>query len=193
MSKKLMKSELKILLDALCDGFRQEVRQRKLTNLVTDKDFSILNEREQGVASVMAFYLRLLGFTVQVEAYFEGDPQRRPDFGIWLPASEKHIYIELKQIAWGDEGKQYYFAQAVEEVEKLNCETDPQNQLNGLIALGFSKSSESLGGLLWSRLNDLSQTITETYPYEQIGLRQVDLEGMDKQTSYLVIGLWFRK
>lgn len=192
MSKKPMKSELEILLHVLSDGLKQEVRQRKLMRLATDKDFSILNERERGIASVMAFHLRLSGFTVQVEAYFEGDPKRSPDFGIWLPASEKHIYLELKQVAWGDEEEQYRYDGAIKDFEKLNRETG-ENQSNGLIALGFSKSSEKRGGLLSKGLKDLSQTITKAYPYEEIGLSEIDLEEMDKQTNYMVVGLWFRK
>lgn len=70
MPSKTVKSELEILLDTLSDGLKQEVRQRKLMNLVTGKDFSILNEREIGMGSIMALYLRLLGFSVQLDAYF---------------------------------------------------------------------------------------------------------------------------
>jgi len=192
--EKFMKSELEILLDALCDGLRQEVRHRRLANLVTGQDFSIVNEREMGIASFVALQLRSLGFAVQLEAYFEGDSKRRPDFGIWLPASKKYIYLELKQIAWGDEGKQYYAANAIEEIKKLNAETDPRNRLNGLIAFGLSSSSEKLEGRLWLRLKKLSQKVTSVYPdYEEIGLRQVDFQGMDEKASYGVIGLWFRK
>lgn len=123
----------------------------------------------------------------------KGNPKRRPDFGIWLPASEKYIYLELKQIAWGDEGKQYYNGDAIKDIKKLTRETDPQNLLNGLIAFGFSYSSEKIGGRLSERLRDLSQEIIKTYPYEVIGLREINLEGMDEQTSYAVIGLWFHK
>jgi hypothetical protein len=194
MADEPMKSELEILLDGLRDGLRQEVRQRKLAYLVTDQDFSIVNEREIGIASFIALQLRSLGFAVQLDAYFHnGDERRRPDFGIWLPASKKYIYLELKQIAWGDEGKQYYSAKAIEEIKKLNGETDPLNRLNGLIAFGLSSSSEKVEGLLSLRLKELSQTITSDYPYEEIGLRHVDFQGMDKKTSYGVIGLWFRK
>ena len=192
--KASMKSELQILFHTLCDGLRQEVRQRRLAHLVTREDFSITIEREIGIASLMALHLRLMGFTVQLDAHFaDGDPKRRPDFGIWLPASKKYVYFELKQTAWGYYGGQYYFAKAIEDIKKLDSETDPRNQLNGLIAFGFSTVSEELEGRLWEGFKKLSQDITSAYSYEQIGLECVDFQGMDDKSSYAVIGLWFRK
>ena len=138
----LMRRELELLFHALCDGLRQEVRQRSLTHLATSEDFpegfSIVGEREIGLASLLALHLRSVGFMVQLDAYFYGNPKRRPDFGIWLPASRKYIYLELKQTAWGDDSRQYSYAKAIEDIVKLNSETDPRNQRNGLIALGFS-------------------------------------------------------
>ena len=188
-----LKRELDILLHTLCDGLRQEVRQRSLAHLVTDQDFSITNEREAGVASSLASHLRLVGFAVQIEAYFAGeDPKRRPDFGIWLPASREYIYLELKQTAWGND-EQYLYAKAIDDIKKLDGETDPRNQRNGLIAFGFSLNPEELGGRLWEGFKKLSQDITSAYPYEEIGLECVDFQGMDEKSSYAVIGLWFRK
>lgn len=193
MADERMKSELEILLDALRDGLRQEVRQRRLAKLVSDRDFSIVNEREIGIASFVASKLRSLGFAVQHDAYFHNrDEKRRPDFGIWLPASKEYIYLELKLCAWGGE-EQYRYDYAIKEIRKLNGETDPRNRRNGLIVLGFSSPSEKLGGRLWSGFEGLSQKITKMYPYEEIRLRDVDFHGMDKKTSYGVIGLWFRK
>ena len=189
-----MKSELQILFSALCDGLRQEVRQRSLARLVTGQDFSLTKEREPGIAASLAWHLRLVGFAVQVDAYFAGgDPRRRPDFGIWLPASKQYIYLGLKTTAWGNIGKQYYYAEAIDDIKKLDSETDPRNQRNGLIALGFSYNPEELGGRLWEGFKKLSQDITSAYPYEEIGLECIDLQEMDKQSSYAVIGLWFRK
>jgi hypothetical protein len=188
-----MKNELQILFYTLCDGLRHEVRQRTLVNLATGQDFSIVDEREIGIASLMALHLRSLGLTVQLDAYFHGDPKRRPDFGIWLPASGKYIYLELKQTAWGDDSKQYYYGNAIKEIKKLNGETDPLNQLNGLIGIGFSLSSEEMGGRLLAGFKKLSHNITSAYPYEEIGLESVDFQGMDKRASYAVVGLWFRK
>ena len=64
-----MKQELQIVFDTLCDGLRQEVRQRSLAHLATGWDFSITNEREVGLASLLALHLRSLGFAVQLDAY----------------------------------------------------------------------------------------------------------------------------
>jgi hypothetical protein len=64
-----------------------------------------------------------------------------------------------------------------------------------LIALGFSFNPEKQPEKLWKGFKrKLSEKITNAYPsYEEIGLERVDLQGMDKLTSYAVIGLWFRK
>ena len=162
--------------------------------MTTKNDFSIINERETGIASSLALHLRLVGFNVQTESYFAGGSlMRRPDFRIWLPASKEYIYVELKMTAWGNIGKQYYYGAALGEIDKLNSDTDPRNRLNGLIALGFSFPSEALGGRLWSGFKKLSQDIAKKYPYEEIGIESVDIQRMDERTSYAVIGMWFRK
>jgi hypothetical protein len=190
----LMKRELQILFRALCDGLRQEVRQRSLAHLVTGQDFSLTKEREVGIASSLALHLRSVGFAVQLDAYFpSGSPRRRPDFGIWLPASKKYIYLELKTVAWGSD-YQYYYAAAISDIKKLNNDTEPENQQNGLIALGSSKPEEQQDQLWEGFKKRLSQRITNDYPsYEEIGLERVDLQEMDELTSYAVIGLWFHK
>ncbi len=189
-----IKKELNILFHALCDGLRQEVRQRSLAHLVTKEDFSLTSEREAGVASSLASHLRLVGFAVQLEAYFpSGSQMRRPDFCIWLPASKQFIYLELKTTAWGND-EQYSYQGAINDIKKLNDDTDPQNQRNGLIALGFSESEERQPGRLWEGFKKLSHDITNVYPYyEEIGLKRVDLQGMDERSSYAMIGLWFRR
>ncbi len=193
----LMRRELELLFHALCDGLRQEVRQRSLTHLATSEDFpegfSIVGEREIGLASLLALHLRSVGFMVQLDAYFYGNPKRRPDFGIWLPASRKYIYLELKQTAWGDDSRQYSYAKAIEDIVKLNSETDPRNQRNGLIALGFSDPNKRKELLLENFKKFLSEKIARDYSiYEQIGLEQVDFQEMDKKTPNAVLGLWFR-
>ncbi|GAH73621.1 unnamed protein product, partial [marine sediment metagenome] len=63
--KEKFKKELQILFHTLCDGLRQEIRQRNLANLATNKDFSLMNEREAGIASSLAGHLRLVGFNTQ--------------------------------------------------------------------------------------------------------------------------------
>ena len=193
--EKLMRKELQILFSVLCEGLRQEVRQRRLAKLVTGQDFSLTNEQEAGVASVLAWHLQSLGFVIQLESYFSrGNSKERPDVRIWLPASKKYIYLELKTVGWGSRWTRYYYYRpAIWDIEKLkdkefNEETDLGN---GLIALGFSKLEEPRVTLK-QRCEKLSQEIITNYPYEKIGLERIDLQGMDEQTSYAMIGLWFR-
>ena len=185
-----IKKELNILFHALCDGLRQEVRQRSLAHLVTKEDFSLTSEREAGVASSLVSHLRLVGFAVQLEAYFpSGSQMRRPDFCIWLPASKQFIYLELKQIAWGDDGRQYDYARAINDIKKLKNDPTP----NGLIALGFNKINEQQNQLIDGVEKSLAQRIASGYSlYEKIGLEHINLEGMSERCTYAVIGLWIR-
>lgn len=189
-----MKRELEILFDVLCDGLRQEVRYRyNMSHLAPGQSFYLTDEREKGVASSLALHLRLAGFFVQLETYFfSGSLQRSPDFGIWLPASKEYVFLELKQPGWGEKWS-YDFNGAIDDIEKLNGETDQRNQRNGLIALGFSKLKETQKNELQERFEKLSRDITDKYLYERIGLERIDLQDMDDKTSYAMMGLWFRK
>ncbi len=196
--KELMKEELQILFYTICDGLRQEVRQRKLSQLVseqdvsTKQDFSLTCEREIGIASSLALHLRSVGFATQLDAYFPGgSARRRPDFGIYLPASKNYIYLELKQTAWGRDS-QYYYQGAIHDIEKLHEDKDPLNQQNGLVALGFSNPDEKPDQLV-KGFEKLSKDIINNYPYEKIGLECIDLQDMDKHISYAMVGLWFHK
>ena len=191
-----MREELRLLFYTLCDGLRLEVWRHRLATRAAEKDylygFSMVDEREVGLASLLALHLRSVGFMVQLEAE-PWNSKRRPDFGIWLPASKEYIYLELKPTAWGERGRQNDYAKAIEDIEKLDGEKDSLNQRNGLIAPGFSKSTERQLGQLLEGFKKLSQDITSVYSYEKIGLECVDFQGMDEKSSYAVIGLWFRK
>ncbi len=190
-----MKKELRLLFHALCDGLRQEVRQRhNLALMIPGYDSSLINEREIGVTSSLAWHLRLAGFVVQIDTYVkDGDSKRRPDFGIWLPDSQKYIYLEFKLAAWGS-GFPYDYARAIKDIDKLEHGSDLQNHPNGLIALGFSNPDKRKEQLLEGFKKFLSERITRDYPhYEQIGLESVDFQEMDAKTPHAVIGLWFRK
>ncbi len=191
----LMRKELELLFHALCDGLRQEVRQRhNLAFIIPGYDFSLTDEREIGVSSSLAWHLRLAGFVVQVDTYVKGgDPKRRPDFGIWLPASQKYIYLEFKLTAWGS-GEQYDYARAIKDIDKLDRGPDLRNHPNGLIALGFSNPDKRKEQLLEGFKKFLSERITRDYPhYEEIRLECVHFQGMDAKSPHAVVGLWFRK
>lgn len=193
--RSLLKRELDILFYTLCDGLLQEVRQHYLVNLATGQDFSIIDEQEVGIASLLALHLRLVGFDIQLEPCFEGeDSKSRSDFRIWLPASQQNIYLEFKPIAWGSRGRQYDYQHAINDIEKLSSLTDQRNRRNGLIALGFNNPEKQQTEQLLQGFERLSQRITVDYQsYEEIGLRSIDFNNMDKLTSYAVIGMWFRK
>ncbi|MBA7617196.1 hypothetical protein ES703_24508 [subsurface metagenome] len=190
-----MKEELQLLFHALCDGLRQEVRQRHKIIPIPGYDFSLVGEREIGVTCSLAWHLRLAGFVVQIDTYVKGgNSKRRPDFGIWLPASQKYIYLEFKLTAWGSDWPQYDYARAIKDIDKLERDPDLRNHPNGLIALGFSNPEKRRERLQDDFEEVLSQKITSRYPsYEKIRLERIDLENMDVKTSYAMIGLWFRK
>ena len=194
---KTMERELHILFGALCDGVRQEVRARSLTPLNTDEDFSLSLEREPGVQSAVALQLRSVGFLVQIESWLpDGDQRRRPDLRVWLPSSTKYLYLELKTYGWG-EGPSYYYSTTWDSVQadmgKLKSEGDSGHLPNGLVVVGFSKPHEQRSRMTLSQAyDDLSQRITSRYPYQKIGVQEVDLQGMDQRTSYAMIGLWVR-
>ena len=191
-----MKEELQLLFHALCDGIRQEVRQRhNLAYIIQGYDFSLAGEREIGISSSLAWHLRLAGFVVQVDTYVKGgDPKRRPDFGIWLPASQEYIYLEFKLTAWGNYDAQYKYKYAIEDIEKLNSDSNLRNHPNGLIALGFSRNPERRKDQLLKGVDkSICQRIAKDFPhYEKIRLERIDLDNMDKRTSYAMIGLWFQ-
>ena len=78
-------------------------------------------------------------------------------------------------------------------MDKLKREGDSGNLPNGLIVVGFSQPHEGrVRTHLDAAYEDLSELITSGYPYERIGLQQVDLRGMDASTSYAMVGLWVR-
>ena len=92
--QQLLKEELHILFDTLCDGLRQEVRQRRLAKLVTGQDFSIpYNEREIGIASCLALHLRSVGFAFSSTRIFQadrGNDVQTSAYG-FLPVSSTYI------------------------------------------------------------------------------------------------------
>ena len=190
-----IKLELAILFGALCDGIRQEVRARSLAQLVSGQNVSLSQEREAGIQSALALHLRSVGFLVQIESWIaHGSLMRRPDFRVWLPASQEYLYLELKIYGWG-KGWSYSYSSVEklvrEDMDKLKNEGVARNLPNGLIVVGFSQPDEGrVRKHLHVAYEDLSQLITSGYPYERIGLQKVELSGMDASTSYAMVGLW---
>ena len=186
--------ELEILFGALCDGLLQEVRSRYLASLASEQDFYLTGERgEWGIAPFLAVHLRSTGFMVRLESYIPGvSAMVRPDWRIWLPITKKHLYLEVKMVAWGS-NIQYSYQPAINDVIKLSKLTNMQTQWSGLAIFGFSKLDEPRPDWLEKQCeNYLSREINK-YPYKKIGLKRIELLGMDKQSSYAIVGLWVRK
>jgi hypothetical protein len=189
------RSELEILYGALCSGLLQEVRRRSLANLISGQyDFTLTNERgEQGIVPLLGAHLQSIGFIVKYESYFnKTSPNLRPDSRVWLPASHKFIFLEVKMTGWGDSGEEYYWTDSIDDMNKLNALTG-DDSFNGFLSIGFSKPKESLNQLE-NGFNKLSSDVTTKFrSYEKIGIERINLLEMDRHTPYAVIGLWFRK
>jgi hypothetical protein len=148
---------------------------------------------EQGIIPLLCAHLQSAGFIVKYESYYFNTPLNlRPDLRIWLPVSQKFIFLEVKMTGWGDIGDKYYWTDSKHDMKKLDNLTG--NDLpNGFIAIGFSNPKEKPRQLEKRFMKLSTEIVNEFNNYENIGLRTMDLFDMDKHTSYAVIGLWFRK
>ncbi len=194
--------ELQRLFGAMCDGLRQEVKVRhQQAALVPDpENVSMAAEREAGVASLLAYYLREKGFFTQVEAYLLKSTSRRPDFRIWLPESKEYLYLELKPYGWGDYCSYYYatvWAGIKVDMDKLKRDGDKGELPNGMVVVGFGKNDEHRVKMpLRQAYQELPRSIISgygEYGYECIDVQKVDLKSMDARTPYAMVGLWVRK
>lgn len=189
-----MEEELKILFYALCDGLRQEVRSRRLFQLAVGQDLSLSDERERGFVSSLAVYIRQVGYFVQLESYFSNASlSLQPDLCIWMPASNKYLYLEHKTVGWGEEYS-YRLPKVKEDLEKLEKITGFDEKIDfgkGILVIGFAKHNEESQGKLWQKFNELSQYIQGNYTsYRQVGLKSVDLQGLTEKSSCAIIGMW---
>lgn len=189
MTKTTYKKELDILFGAICDGLRQEVRYRQLAQLIAPKEeMSLSEEREAQLVASLAYHIRMVGFTVQIESYFYDQPaSRRPDLAILLPATHKYLFLEVKSF-----GPYSGYDRAIEDIEKLESIASPKDKRNGLIALGFRYPTKYREGSE-EKYKYLSTMITKNHPYREIGMKKLDLEDMDERAVYAMIGLWVRK
>lgn len=182
-------TELFIILGAICDGLRQEVRYRQLAQLIAPKeDMSLTEEREAQLVASLAYHIRMIGFPVQVESYFYDEPaSRRPDLAMLLPVTGKYLFLEVKKVdPYGG------FQGAIEDIEKLDSVGSPRDKRNGLVAVGFREPTGPRERFYEKYLR-LSEAITSKYPYREIGVKKVDLEGMDEKAVYAMVGFWVRK
>lgn len=186
--------EVNILFEAICDGVRQEVRYRYLQELLAPKDdMRLTEERERGLISSLAFYIRTSGFMVHVEHYWYADDNisnaEIPDLAIRLPRIGKYLFLEAKPINPGYSAIDI----AREDLEKLSRPTNPNNKRNGFIAIGFAKSN-TRHETFKNKYNELSKYITTNYQFREFRLESVELENVgDPELKYAIVGLWLRK
>lgn len=180
--------ELNIIFDTLCDGLRQEVRYRYLAHLVTGQILSLTEEREAQLKSSLAYYIRLVGFIIQLESYFYDEPaSRRPDLAIWLPVTQKYLFLELKSV-----GPYGGFGNALEDIRKLEGVSSSRDKRNGLIVIGF-RDPTGPRERFPQKYERLSQIITQEHPYREIGIRKIELDDMDENALYAMVGFWVHK
>lgn len=186
--------ELRILFEAICDGVRQEVRYRYLQKLLApDDDMRLTEERERGLISSLAFYIRNAGFMVHVEHYWYEDNAisnaETPDLAIRLPLRKKYIFLEAKPINPGYSAIDL----AKPDLDKLSKPTNPKNKRNGFLAIGFAFNNTRQENFK-NKYDELSNYITTNYRFNEFGLESVDLKDVgDSELEYALVGLWLRK
>ena len=187
--------ELNILFGAICDGVRQEVRYRYLQELLAPRDdMRLTEERERGLISSLAFYIRTSGFMVHVEHYWYGDDDgvsdaETPDLAIRLPRVGKYLFLEAKPINPGDNA----IDKAGYDLDKLMKPTNPQNKRNGFLALGFAFENTQ-HDTFQNKYQELSEYITTNYHFREFKISPVDLKNVgDTKLEYAMVGLWLRK
>jgi len=150
------------------------------------------------MAPALARQLRSVGFFVQTESYFADikDGRLRPDYRIWLPASGKYLYLELKTYGWGDSkfSPSYYYKTTENAIQSDVGKLKGRDLPNGSVVVGFSKPDEGRQKMCLSKaFQDLSGKIFTPSGYHEIGVNRIELLGMDAGAGYAMVGLWVRK
>lgn len=179
--------ELKIILGAICDGIRQEVRfrQRMMLQFPREKaNFCLRAERERGMVSIMAFYIRTTGFLVHVENYLDkGDARITPDLAIWLPKKQTDFLLEVKPI---DSRKK----DIGRDVEKLS-KREGNDRYNGMLIYGFEDKGKEYEGLQY-KYDKISKLFHDKFG--EIGPVHVSLGDIDgSELKSAMVGLWYLK
>jgi len=207
-SAEIIDKELQILFGALCDGLCQEERTRQLNSLVSGIYVPLMSYTEPSLTAALSSHLRIVGFPVQTEFSFAHDAALRavvsnhklhPDFRIWLPASKRYVYLELKVIDWAKGQRSFASIKgpqgALSDFEKLSKENSSELALNGVAVVGFRATRESGYPRLEEKFCSLADRVRRIYPaYEQIGYERFNVRGIEKRSPpYIVVGLWVRK
>ena len=188
----MLAQEIQGVFRAICEGLTNESRLRAelYEEAKPDKGFrfSLGEEREIGTAAVLCIHLRNSRFFTRMDWYFDGDNhQLRPDLAIWLPGSRKLLYLELKRVGQGFPYKR--LGDDLARLEKIS--SNPENRLNGLLAVGFSKQRTNWE-LLKTKLHDLENKFPN-YLRQDRFFKELSLEDMDGHPVYSVAALLLRK
>ncbi len=144
-------TEIERLFNIVCEGLESEApkRQRlfeeankeRLLEETNDKYlFSLVEEREIGIATVLAWYLTQAEFFTRMDWYLYDNNRIRPDLTVWLRDRKRLLYLELKLVG----GSRSYSPlwDDLDKLEKISEEGQPEeNRWNGLLVVGFDKHS----------------------------------------------------
>jgi hypothetical protein len=199
--------ELKIIFRAICDGFIQEVQLRK--SMIRkypgegEKNFPLIFEKERGISSILAFYLRKAGFFVRVENWFNDRDEelknRTPDLVIWLPKKETDFFLEIKPIQLKDSRK-VVLQKINYDLKKLSKAENKHgyNYYSGFLAFGFAEIDEQQKELQrnyegWSRyIEGYKEKGHKENIFRKLGkIETVSLE--DLKLKSVIVGFWYRE
>lgn len=180
--------EIRRLFEVAQDALKKEAitRERLFSQAGGKYKFSMDEEREIGTAAMLACHLREAGFFARLDWYFsESIPARRPDLAVWLPSSNRLLYLELKRVGqgWSYKGLQ----DDLKKLEKVSGTTG--DTLNGLLVVGFAKR-RGLEPTLRVKLSKLLKTYPNYYLMDQPHEFPAK---MDNQLVYMAIALLLRK
>jgi hypothetical protein len=200
--QRIYEKQLKVIFGAICDGFRQEVQLRK--SMIRqfpgeeEKNFPLIFEKERGISSILAFYLRRAGFFVRVENWFnDGDKElknKTPDLAIWLPKEKTDFFLEIKPIRLKDSRK-VVLQKINYDLKKLSTAKNKHeyNYYSGFLAFGFAETNEQQKELQrkyegWSRyIEGYKENI-----FRKLGkIEPVSLE--DLKLKSVIVGFWYRE
>jgi hypothetical protein len=204
--QRIYEKQLKIIFRAICDGFRQEVQLRK--SMIRqfpgeEKNFPLIFEKERGISSILAFYVRRAGFFVRVENWFNyGDKElknKTPDLVIWLPKKKTDFFLEIKPIQLKDSRK-VVLQKINYDLKKLSKAKNKHgyNYYSGFLAFAFAETDEQQKELQrkyegWSRyIEGYKEKGYKENVFRKLGkIETVSLE--DLKFKSVIVGFWYRE
>jgi hypothetical protein len=192
--------ELKQILEAICDGFRQEVRirQQMVRKFPSEEkdNFPLIFEKERGIANILAFYIRKAGFFVRAENWFCDEDEelknKTPDLDIWLCNTAADFFLEIKPIK--SKNSQKVAEKIIRyDLEKLLKAKNPSNYYSGILIFGFIENNE-----LQEELRNIYENVSKYIEgYKENSFRKLGkietISFKDTKLKSVIVGLWYRK